>query len=647
MSIPRLSVSSSKPDYVVYPIIPEINITHNDNISLFASSGDGLSPETAYIIENFTIYNSNTTSIHVFNTSRFLRIRNFQVFHNLSSYLINITDCINISFENGTLPNIYDEKTMARTNYGFYVKNSSVQITDLEIHNCDRQYFRDVYHSFMDKLLIFNYFYSDTSLWLISCDSINITNCAINDGIIQWSESAIRLWSSDTIRIINCYFWHQELYASYCKSVYFMDNYLIMEEDGLRFYDCENLILRNNSGWADEYFLALSNSNNTLCEENSIFQNRSHLPFMLISNSQDSMIRNNDILTNSDFLSIGVCSNITIIQNLIECNGEVILYFPEDENFKQTNFDFKNNKISGSFTSLSNRIGYVPNIFQLFTCRIPFNSLILIFTVSVGVFSIIGIVFSNNKRVVTYYTRKTRNNNLSDSETDTIPFWVFPFVSSLFCFLFTFPTIYKVELFDYFISILEFPIAPYFFNYVIMLFIWGVGLISVTFVMVKRQLEINKKLDRTVKAVKADKLLWVKIFVVIVCIGFFSYLLHYILLIYSATVSFVYIAIMVIIIALSSRNSFKVFGVKPIYLILLSFLLLLDFGISTTLLFTRIRFFEMKWFFALLPRSIYLFMFLSFIKSKIDDHLTKINQETVVRSTEDLTEDKEKKKWEV
>jgi hypothetical protein len=289
-----------------------------------------------------------------------------------------------------------------------------------------------------------------------------------------------------------------------------------MEEDSLFFYECENIVVRNNSGWVDEYFLVISHSNNSIFEENSIIQNRSYRYYyktIFISYSHDSVIRNNDFLTDCNFLSISVCSNISIEQNSIECNGEYLLEVPEDDKLKQTDFIFRNNRITGRFRSISNRIGYIPNYFQLFTLRIPFNPLILIFTVSVGVFSTIGIVYSNNNRVITYYNRNISNGN-SDSEEQTLyPFWLIPFLSSLFCCLFTFPTIHKVRLIDDFVTDFELPVNPDLFNYIIMISVWGIGLISVIIAVGRRKSEMKKQLEQPSETnfTQADKLLWVKI----------------------------------------------------------------------------------------------------------------------------------------
>lgn len=74
IDIPQVS---QKPDYIVYPTISNITITHEDNISLYASSGDGLSWETAFIIENFTVYHSEKNSINLRNIDKYLIIRNF------------------------------------------------------------------------------------------------------------------------------------------------------------------------------------------------------------------------------------------------------------------------------------------------------------------------------------------------------------------------------------------------------------------------------------------------------------------------------------------------------------------------------------------------------------------------------------------
>jgi hypothetical protein len=172
-----------------------------------------------------------------------------------------------------------------------------------------------------------------------------------------------------------------------------------------------------------------------------------------------------------------------------------------------------------------------------------------------------------------------------------------------------------------------------------MISVWGIGLISVIIAVGRRKSEMKKQLEQPSETnfTQADKLLWVKILAVVVSVGFFSYFLHYILLIFPVVFSFVFVAIMVIIISLSVKRPLGIFGVKPIHLNLLAILLLLDFGISTALYLTMISNFNLKWLFALLPRSIYIFTFFSFINKKIDDYLTKINQEPVLRTTEDLT----------
>ena len=109
--------SSLKPEYIVYPTITPINITHNDNISLYSSSGDGLSWDTAYVIENFTVYNSSGWSMYVEGTNQYLIIRNFQIFSRNSSFVLRIGYSSNIRIQNATFISL--NKNLPTTSHFF------------------------------------------------------------------------------------------------------------------------------------------------------------------------------------------------------------------------------------------------------------------------------------------------------------------------------------------------------------------------------------------------------------------------------------------------------------------------------------------------------------------------------------------------
>ncbi|MHA1672210.1 MAG: right-handed parallel beta-helix repeat-containing protein [Promethearchaeota archaeon] len=274
---------------IATPIVPQI-IANESKLMELATSGDGLSWDTAYIIENITIEQNYTTYGLVFtNLSKYIIVRNshFLNFYPddseiTSSIYINnsrhirIESCgmraISTSETNGIL--IEHSSDIIINNFNIRQFSHGVNIYESNNCNISDSYFYGQYRSQIrlensDFITIFNNYmrnpYTDSNYDVV--DAIygeNISNCLIQENNINPTEQDISLYYAENLTFTTNLLPHSSLYFG--ANITVTDNEI---EGTLRFSKVINIAIEQNVIQGGNYGIQAYNVYNFQIEANT------------------------------------------------------------------------------------------------------------------------------------------------------------------------------------------------------------------------------------------------------------------------------------------------------------------------------------------------------------------------------------------
>lgn len=397
----------ARPGLSLYPEITGINITDNDNISLYASSGDGQSHSTAYIIENISIVNpADNYSLYIYDVSDFLIIRNLQIFSS-NIYAISVIQCSNISFENITVQN---DGSLVNFFYGIYFDHcSSIQFSNASIYDTIDISITYCTDSVFDNVIFYDiYRYSFTGIRY--CENITLSNNTINQEI-QYDHNEIWIYDSNDIKILDNYCRNNGFHLEDCDNIEILGNSLINYDVG--FYDSDNILIRENN--LEESILSFAFCSYGQIEQNQILMNEGSDKVLYFRSSTNFIITHNTIIANVSILYFsGSINEFFFEYNTVECDGEYIVeYYPFNLNEISIRIDLsiRYNRFSGTYSHFYSSIRKSTHFFALFTNVFAFNILLFADIALICIFSIVVI-----------FLLRSQSSNLM-SETSEIELW--------------------------------------------------------------------------------------------------------------------------------------------------------------------------------------------------------------------------------
>ena len=558
--------SKAKLELPAYPEVTGINITDNDNISLYASSGDGLSRNTAFIIENVSIVNPfDNYSLYLFDVSDFLLIRNIQIFSS-NIYAIYVATCSNVSFENITVQN---DGSLVNYHFGIYFEDcSSILFSNASLYDSVDVAIRSCTDSVFEDMTFFDiYSYSISSL--SNCQNITILRNYFSQNVHYFNEFRyIYTYLSNNISFKENYWENHNLRINDCNNVEILDNQF--NNSSVSLSSSMYATIRNNSMVGG--YISLPSCRYILVELNSMTQSEG----IGFYRSYDCLITKNTIETSDSVLILSdKNTRIQFEHNVVECNGEYVIKYDEyNKNEPRINVDLsiRRNRFSGKFSHFYNIPNKAMHFFMLFTNIFPFNMLLCIEMVFICIF-IIAIILLLRFHSSTLLFDATDKENIDMRKVSN---FTIPIISGILLTVFTSPLTTKNTLISSVLIqwglISESKIIP--LHLILQVLLWLTGLGLIILYIFKRDPKTSRKLQQ--RETLKSSILKASLIPFISTILLF-YPLQILYLTYSRWVIMLFLSILLLVIGVGYRKELKIIKLKGSNITLFGFLILLDF----------------------------------------------------------------------
>jgi hypothetical protein len=456
---------------------------------------------------------------------------------------------------------------------------------------------------------------------LSSCQNMKIINNSFLNGLYNSEYSPVRVYDSYNISFQENHWGNNYLNIEFSQLLEIENS--DFRGHGIRVWASSNLLVRNCSLLGTYSSISIQYCNNTLIECNELINNStitSTYGCIRIISCSNTTIQDNHIEVLSNYILIESSSHgIYFTKNILVSSANYLLYLPKLAEILKSDFQFMNNQISGSFRQLSNRIGYIPNLIQLFSIHPTPNFLLLIFTGSITIFIIAGIIFINNRLLLSYFKTEIHEkliNTWDNGKRSSEELWSFTISICLYCIVLS----AGLSLPSYFITSLTESIEPelpaLLINYILMGTTWGFGLL-ILIIRSINSIRYVQKFRNPSKIKEKSRFPWKRILKLLLALFFsavFTYLCFYLQYVLSRFITLLYCTLTILTVTLIFRDQLQLYGIRFIHVIVLLLIYLIDFCISTLFNIIWIHLYGTASF---LIRQIYTLFILSYFSNKI------------------------------